>query len=115
MIMWYEFLLEGLKKFSGEIIGLILLAVFWRMFPGLRNWFKKLKKDDADDVDVRQALEKIQRQLEARPENVNPVDPLTLRSLTKKPNAEQRLRGSLKQRGARRSGYRQRFGGRTRL
>ena len=55
--MWYEFLLEGLKKFSGEIIGLILLAVFWRMFPGLRNWFKTLKKDDAADADVRQALE----------------------------------------------------------
>lgn len=72
--MWYEFLLEGLKKFSGEIIGLILLAVFWRMFPGLRNWFKTLKKDDADDVDVRQALEKIQKQLEVRPENVNQAE-----------------------------------------
>ena len=72
--MWYEFLLEGLKKFSGEIIGLILLAVFWRMFPGLRNWFKKLKKDDADDADVKEALERIQRQLEARQENIKPVE-----------------------------------------
>ena len=74
--MWLEFLLEGVKKFSGEIIGLILLAVFWRMFPGLRNWFKTLKKDDADDVDVRQALETIQRRLEAQQMNVRPVDAL---------------------------------------
>ena len=65
--MWYEFLLEGLKKFAGEIIGIVLITVVLSMFPGLRNLFtryKKLKKEDADDADVRQALERIQRQFE---------------------------------------------------
>ena len=33
--MWYEFLLEGLKNFAGEIIGtLLLIFVLWA-FPGL--------------------------------------------------------------------------------
>ena len=74
--MWFEFLLEGLKKFSGEIIGLILLAIFWRMFPKMWAWvseYRNTKKND--NAEVRQALEKIQRQLEARQENVKTVAP----------------------------------------
>ena len=75
--MWYEFLLEGVKKFAGEIIGIILFTVVLSFFPGLRDLFrkyKKLKKDDADDADVKEALERIQRQLEARQENIKPVE-----------------------------------------
>ena len=54
--MWVEFVLAGVKKFAGEIIGLILLAIFWRMFPRLRDWAMKYKtptKDNADDAKAR--------------------------------------------------------------
>ena len=37
--MWYEFLLEGLKKFAGEIIGVLLLVAFLYFFPNLRSLF----------------------------------------------------------------------------
>ena len=75
--MGIKFLFEGLKNFAGEIIGLILIAIFWRMFPRLRDWLSKLKKDDADDTDVMQTLENIQKQLEAqsqeKPKNRKPI------------------------------------------
>ncbi len=75
--MWYEFLLEGLKKFSGEIIGLILLAVFWRKFPKLWDWVSKYRKPKKDDnTEVMQTLMEIQRQLEAQQMNARPVDAL---------------------------------------
>ena len=63
--MWYEFLLGGLKKFAGEIIGVILLAIFWRMFPRLWAWVSQYKTQKKDDADVMQALEKVQSQLDA--------------------------------------------------
>ena len=74
--MWYEFLLAGLKKFAGEIIGLILIAAFWRMFPRLWKFVSQYRSQKKDDnAGVRQTLEKIQRQLEARHENVKPAAP----------------------------------------
>ena len=75
VIMWYEFLLEGLKKFSGEIIGLILLAVFWRMFPRLWDWVSKYRKPKKDNnTEVMQILMEIHRQLDAQQGNVKPAD-----------------------------------------
>ena len=74
--MWYEFLLAGLKKFAGEIIGLILIAAFWRMFPRLWKFVSQYRSQKKDDnAGVMQALDKIQRQLEARHENVKPAAP----------------------------------------
>ena len=37
--MFYEVMLEGLKKFAGEIVGVLLLVAAWRVFPGLRKLF----------------------------------------------------------------------------
>ena len=65
-------MLAGLKKFAGEIIGLILIAVFSADVPKI-VCITIQKKDD--NAGVRQALEKIQRQLEARQENVKTVAP----------------------------------------
>lgn len=52
--MWFEFLLEGLKNFAGEFIGIVLFTAALWAFPGLRNLFtkyKSLKKDD-NDTDI---------------------------------------------------------------
>ncbi len=38
-----EVLIDGVKKFGGEIIAVILCGVFWRCFPGLRSWLSKGK------------------------------------------------------------------------
>ncbi|MBQ7733850.1 MAG: ankyrin repeat domain-containing protein [Synergistaceae bacterium] len=48
--MFYDVVLEGLKKFAGEIIGVILLIVAWRIFPGLRKLFGQYNslKDSED-------------------------------------------------------------------
>ena len=46
--MFYEFVLEGLKKFAGEIIGLVLLIVALKKFKWIRSLFgqyDKLKDD----------------------------------------------------------------------
>ncbi|MBQ7216251.1 MAG: hypothetical protein IJS39_09745, partial [Synergistaceae bacterium] len=62
--MWLEILLEGLKKFAGEIIGVVLLVVVLGTFPSVRSWFtkyKKLKKGD-DETDIQQALREIEEQ-----------------------------------------------------
>ena len=37
--MWHKFLLEGLKKFAGEIIGVLLLVAFLYFFPNFRSLF----------------------------------------------------------------------------
>ena len=60
-------MLEGLKKFAGEIIGIILITVALSKSKILRNLFKKykelLKKDDSYGTDIKQALDKIQNSL----------------------------------------------------
>lgn len=69
-------MLEGIKKFAGEIIGIILIMIFWSLFPGLRNIYRKLKKGDNEDADVMHELSEIKRQLEAqRQEKERPSDP----------------------------------------
>ena len=67
--MWLEFLIEGLKNFAGEIIGVLLFTFVLSMFPGVRKLFTKyreLKKDD-DDMDIQQVIRDIEakRQEEA--------------------------------------------------
>ena len=64
--MWYEFLIEGLKKFAGEIIGLILIAVFFWKFPKLKDFVDQWNPNNPNrvkPVDTQKADE-IQRQLE---------------------------------------------------
>ena len=39
--MWFEFLLEGLKKFAGEIIGVVLIVLALKYVPGVRSLFSK--------------------------------------------------------------------------
>ena len=62
--MWFEFLLEGLKKFAGEIIGtLLLIFVLWA-FPGLRSLFMKYKspKKNDNEANVEQLLKDLEEQ-----------------------------------------------------
>ena len=46
-----EILFEGIKKFAGEIIGILLLAGFIWMFPTVKPIFKEVRKwfDNAED------------------------------------------------------------------
>ena len=39
--MWFDFIVEGLKKFAGEIIGAVLIIVALRFFPKLKSLFTK--------------------------------------------------------------------------
>ena len=65
--MWYEFLLEGLKKFAGEIIGLALIAFALWAFPGLRSLFTKVKKLKKDDAEAElERVREVQRSIEAQ-------------------------------------------------
>ena len=70
--MFYDVILEGLKKFAGEIIGVILLIAAWRIFPGLRKLFGKynsLKDSESkpvqDEGEVERLKNELQRQKEA--------------------------------------------------
>ncbi len=58
--MFYDVVLEGLKKFAGEIIGVILLIVAWRIFPGLRKLFGQYNslKNDSDNEHTEPAIKK---------------------------------------------------------
>ena len=38
-----EIIFDGIKKFGGEIIAAILLAIAFGMFPSLRKLFRKKK------------------------------------------------------------------------
>ena len=65
--MWWEFIVEGLKKFTGEIIGVVLLTLVLWAFPGLRSLFtryRKLKKDDTESEIER--VREVQRSIEAQ-------------------------------------------------
>ena len=54
--MWYEFLIEGLKTFAGEIIGLILIAVFFWKFPKLKDFIERWKPKKNNTEDIRQVI-----------------------------------------------------------
>ena len=58
--MFYDVILEGLKKFAGEIIGVILLIVAWRIFPGLRKLFGQYEslKNNSDNKYSEPAIKK---------------------------------------------------------
>ncbi len=56
-----EIIIEGVKKFGGEIIGGILFAVALGLFPSLKKFLGR-KKDDAE----MQKLLEIQNALEVR-------------------------------------------------
>ena len=46
--MFYEVILEGIKKFAGEIVGVVLLILAWKKFNWIRSLFgqyDKLKDD----------------------------------------------------------------------
>ncbi len=59
----FEFLFEGLKKFAGEIVGVVLLVVALRYIPGLRALFTRAKtlKEDDTAAEAQRQLE-LQRQ-----------------------------------------------------
>ncbi len=52
-----EIVIEGVKKFGGEIIAAVLLAVVLGLFPSLRKLFRK--KNESDE-EVKQQLEQLQ-------------------------------------------------------
>jgi outer membrane lipoprotein-sorting protein len=55
-----EIIFAGLKKFAGEIIGVVLLAVFLWCFPGLRSLFTEhtfTAKIDESQAEVQRELE----------------------------------------------------------
>ena len=65
--MWFEFIVEGLKRFIGEIIGIVLLTLVLWMFPGLRSLFKKYKKLKKDDTEAEiERVREVQRSIEAQ-------------------------------------------------
>ncbi|MBR0185687.1 MAG: hypothetical protein IJQ24_06630 [Synergistaceae bacterium] len=49
-----EIIIDGLKKFGGEIIAAVLLAVALWLFPSLRKIFRK--KDDSGE-EMRKIIE----------------------------------------------------------
>ncbi|MBR0278696.1 MAG: hypothetical protein IJQ75_01780, partial [Synergistaceae bacterium] len=62
--MWFEFLLEGLKNFAGEIISFLLFIFVMWQFPLLRSLYekyKKLKKND-NDTNIEQVLKDLEEQ-----------------------------------------------------
>ena len=65
--MWSEFIVEGLKKFTGEIIGIVLLTFVLWAFPGLRSLFTKYKKLKKDDTEAEiERVREVQRSIEAQ-------------------------------------------------
>ena len=60
-----EIIIDGAKKFGGEIVaGIFLALVFW-IFPGLRKFFSRYKepqnKDDTE-AEIQKQLESSQRE-----------------------------------------------------
>lgn len=66
--MWFEVLFEGVKNFAGEIIGAILIAIFWWKFPRLRGWVRRQLESEQGNVNPVEAQrsDEVQRQLEAQ-------------------------------------------------
>ena len=44
-----DILLDGIKKFGGEIVSVVLLGLLFWLFPGVRNIFRKLKNPEDDN------------------------------------------------------------------
>lgn len=55
-----EIIVDGVKKFGGEIIAAVLLAIAFGIFPSLRKLFRK--KDESYE-EVKQRLEQVQNVL----------------------------------------------------
>ena len=43
-----EIIIDGVKKFGGEIIAAILLAIAFGLFPSLRKLFRKKNESDEE-------------------------------------------------------------------
>lgn len=58
-LTFWEIIIEGLKKFAGEIIGALLLALFLYCFPGLRSLITDyvFSKNDEAQTNIQQELE----------------------------------------------------------
>ncbi|MBQ7170379.1 MAG: ankyrin repeat domain-containing protein [Synergistaceae bacterium] len=65
-LTFWEILFEGLKKFAGEIIGALLLAVFLYCFPGLRSLITDyvFPKNDEAQTEIQRELELHRREEE---------------------------------------------------
>ena len=65
--MFYEVILEGMKKFAGEIIGVVLLIVALKKFKWIRSLFgeyKNLKEDSSNKQSEPETQEVIQKKSE---------------------------------------------------
>lgn len=65
-LTFWEIVFEGLKKFAGEIIGALLLAVFLYCFPGLRSLITDyvFPKNDESQTNIQQELEQHRKEEE---------------------------------------------------
>ena len=63
-----EIIIDGVKKFGGEIIAAILLAIAFGLFPSLRKLFRK-KNESYEEV--KQQLEQLQSVLNQKLQNDN--------------------------------------------
>ena len=54
-----ELIFEGIKKFAGEIIGVVMLACFLWCFPSFRSLFKEhtFPVEDKSQVEIQKELE----------------------------------------------------------
>ena len=64
LIMFFEVILEGIKKFAGEIIGVLLCIVALRMFPRLRSLFGQYNKLKDNNLSESESQEEKQERAE---------------------------------------------------
>lgn len=65
-LTFWGIIIEGLKKFAGEIIGALLLALFLYCFPGLRSLITDyvFPKNDEAQTNIQQELEQHRKEEE---------------------------------------------------
>ena len=61
LIMFFEIIFEGIKQFAGEIIGVLLFIVAWKMSPRFRSLFgqyNKLKDNNLSESESQEEKQK---------------------------------------------------------
>ncbi len=73
--MFYEIMLEGVKKFAGEIIGVVLLVIVLKKFNWIRSLFgeyKNLQEDSGNKQEIiQQSPEEAKRPIMSDKDFVN--------------------------------------------
>lgn len=59
-----EILINGVKNFGVEIVVLVLLAVFWRLFPRARSLLKKDDTEEAQKLETERIKLEVERQVQ---------------------------------------------------